>query len=64
MVYSDGFHCFLHGIHAPQKLAGTVTNYPRDHKDHSLALEDIVLESDLLDIEKIKSSITFEQFLR
>lgn len=44
--------------------AGTVTNYPRDLKEHSLALEDIVLESELLDIEKIKGSITFEQFLR
>lgn len=52
------------GMDQTTVAAGTVTNYPRDYKDHSLALEDIVLESDLLDIEKIKDSISFEHFLR
>ena len=44
--------------------AGTVANFPKNTKEHSLAIEDIVLESVILDIELIKGSITFDQFLR
>ena len=40
--------------------AGTQSNFSKEPKDHSLVVEDIVLESDLLDMDKIKNSITFE----
>ena len=44
--------------------AGAEENCSGGPKDYSLAVDDIVLESDLLDMNKIKTSITFESFLR
>ena len=35
-------------------------NYPKVQKEHSLKVDDIKLEADLLDMDKIINSITFE----